>query len=424
MELEEISMTTATQPQGRLLSSEILREPTEQPRLALEVLWDRRRWLLKVTAIAMLLAIALAFLLPKRYASTTRLMPPESGTNGLTMVTALSGLPAASSLGASLLGLKSTGDLFVGVLDSETVQNRIIDKFDLRRVYRVKTYEAARKELTDYSEIADDRKSGIITVTVIDKDPVRAAGMAKEYVAQLDNVMAAQSTSSARRERVFLEERLKVAKQELDQTTVQYAQFSSTNKTIDLKEQGKAMIEGAANLKGQLIAAESELSGLEQIYGPQNSKVKAAEARVGRLRSELAKVTGQSNQTDTDPDYISPPLSKLPTIGVSYTELYRRMQIAESVYQALIKQYEIARVEEAKELPAVKVLYEAEVPERKISPPRTAIVVLGTLCGLLLAMCFVLGRERFRRDQSESKRFLLEAWQELRNSRDHARLPS
>jgi capsule polysaccharide export protein KpsE/RkpR len=338
------------------------------------------------------------------------------------MVAALSGIPAASGLGASLLGLKNTGDLFVGVLDSETIQNRIIDKFDLRRVYRVSTYQQARKELADMSEIAEDRKSGIISVTVIDKDPERAAAIAREYVIQLDNVMTSQSTSSARRERIFLEERIKLAKQELDDATSKYAQFSSANKTIDLKEQGKALIEGAATLKGQLIAAESELSGLEQIYGPENSRVKAAQARVGRLRSELSKITGQTAQTDTDADYIAPPLSKLPVIGVEYTELYRRLQIAETVYQALIKQYEIARVEEAKELPAVKVLDEAEVPEKKVSPPRTAIAVLGTLCGLLLAMCYVVGRERFLNSHAESKQILINAWQELRNGSAPAKL--
>jgi uncharacterized protein involved in exopolysaccharide biosynthesis len=414
--------TTEGLHEGTLLSSEILNGRHPEPRMAMEVLWEHRRFLLKAVAISLLASIVLAFALPKRYASTTRLMPPESGANGMSMISVLTGIPAASTLGASLLGLKSTGDLFVGVLDSETIQNRIIDKFDLRRVYGERTYEASRKQLTDYSEIAEDRKSGIITITVIDKDPQRAAGIAKEYVTQLDNVMASQSTSSARRERVFLEERLKLAKQELDDATVQYAQFASANKTIDLKEQGKAMIEGAATLKGQLIASESELSGLRQIYGPENSKVKAAEARTGRLRSELAKVTGQSAQADTDPDYIAPPLSKLPMIGVNYTELYRRLQIAESVYQALIKQYEIARVEEAKELPSVKVLDEAAVPEKKVSPPRTAIAVLGTLCGMLLAICFLVGRERFADNNSEGKQFVVNAWLELCNGRGPAKL--
>jgi len=409
--------------EGALLSSsEVIHMEHAEPRHAAAVIWEHRRFLLKAALVSLIFSIALAFALPKRYASTTRLMPPESGGSGLAMVSALTGMPAASSLGASLLGLKNTGDLFVGVLDSETIQNRIIDKFDLRKVYRVKTYEAARKQLTDYSEIAEDRKSGIITIMVIDKDPQRAAAIAREYVTQLDNVMLSQSTSSARRERIFLEERLKLAKQELDDATVQYARFSSANRTIDLKEQGKAMIEGAATLKGQLIAAESELSGLEQIYGPENSKVKAAQARVGRLRSELAKVTGQTAQSDSDADYIAPPLSKLPVIGVTYTELYRRLQIAESVYQALIKQYEIARVEEAKELPAVKVLDEAAVPEKKVSPPRTAITVLGTLCGLLLALCFVVGRERFLHNQSEGKQALVHAWLELRNGSGPAKL--
>src|SRR5207248_176243 len=147
-----------------------------------------------------------------------------------------------------------------------------------------------------------DRKSGIITITVTDRDPHRAAALAQAYVNELDALVAQVSVSSARRERMFLEERLKAVKIDLDQASQDLSQFSSKNGTIDLKEQGRAMVEGAAKLQGELIAAESELKGLMQIYAPNNVRVRSVQARVTELRSDLDKIGGSPDAENAAAD--------------------------------------------------------------------------------------------------------------------------
>ncbi|HTQ98169.1 MAG TPA: hypothetical protein VMH89_15260, partial [Candidatus Acidoferrum sp.] len=182
----------------------------------LRLFWEHRQFLLRTGAYALLASILIAFLIPARYQSLTRLMPPDSqSTSGIGLLAAMAGRNGAAGLGGvagDLLGVKSSGALFVGILCSETVQDRLIDEFHLMKIYRDRKIEDARKDLAERTEVSEDRKSGIITIGVTDHDPNRAAGMAKAYVAELDRLVAQVSTSSARRERIFLEGRLEKAK--------------------------------------------------------------------------------------------------------------------------------------------------------------------------------------------------------------------
>src|SRR5437899_10817354 len=157
----------------------------------------------------------------------------------------------------------------------------------------------ARTKLDEKTSISEERKSGIITISVTDHSPQRAAAIANAYVDELNSLVSQLSTSSAHRERMFLEERLKVAKQELDDASSQLAQFSSKNGTLDIQTEGKAMLDAAGTLAGQLIAAQSELEGLRQIYTDNNSRVRALNARVGELRKQLPKLSGTQESSQT-----------------------------------------------------------------------------------------------------------------------------
>lgn len=300
---------------------------------------------------------------------------------------------ALSGLAGDLLGVKSSGSLFVGILGSDTVKDHLIDEFQLKKVYRDSKIEDARKDLADHTSISEDRKSGIISIGVTDHDPKRAAAMAQFYVSELDHLVAQVSTSSARRERIFLEERLQKVKTDLDAAARSFSDFASKNTAIDIPAQGKAMVEAAAVLQGQLIAAQAELSGLQQIYTDNNVRVRAAEARVNELQKKLNEVGGAGTQGELKSENsLYPSIRKLPLLGVTYADLYRETKIQETVYELLTEQYELAKVQEAKEIPTVKVLDVATVPTKKSFPPRTVIVVLGTLLGIALAMTWVLGK--------------------------------
>ena len=260
----------------------------------LRVLWDGRRFIAKMALIGLMTGVLLSFLLPMRYTSVAKLMPPDSNSNsGMAMLAALSGKAGGlAGVAGDLLGGGDSGALFVGILGSQTVQDRLVQRFDLKRVYGDRLDEDACKDLAERTGIAEDRKSGIITISVADRDAHRATAIAQAYVEELNRLSAELSTSAAHRERVFLEERLKAVKQDLDQAAVDFSQFSSKNSAIDIKEQGRAMVEAGAELQGDLIAAESEQKGLEAIYASGNPRVRAVEARVVELRKQLEKLGG------------------------------------------------------------------------------------------------------------------------------------
>src|ERR1019366_6884333 len=187
---------------------------------------------------------------------------------------------------------KSSGALFIGVMRSQSVQEDLVREFDLRKVYRQKLLVDARATLDQNSSIVEDRKSGIITITVTDRNPKRSTDLANAYVDKLNALVVQLSTSSAHRERVFLEERLTAVKRDLDDATAQLAQFSSKNSMIDIQQQGKATFDAAANLAGELIATQSQLEGLRQIYTDNNVRVRELSARSEELRKQLDKLSG------------------------------------------------------------------------------------------------------------------------------------
>jgi uncharacterized protein involved in exopolysaccharide biosynthesis len=385
--------------------------------LTVSLLWSCRHQLYRFAIWGFAIGLVVAVIIPPKFKSTTQLMPPdnESGA-GMSMLSSFisdSGTgtggsvgPDLGSIASGLLGLKTPGELFVGVLGSRTVQDDLINRFDLRKEYRVKRYESARKELKNNTELSLDRKSGIITITVYDRHPQQVAEMAKEYVSELNILLAQLSTSSARRERIFLEERLKVVKQELDSAAKDLAEYSSHNATLDVEDEAKALVEATATLQGELIAAQSEARGLEQIYTPNNVRVRSLHARIAELEQKLNQLGGskgmsasdasEGNAQDGKESFLYPSLRQLPILGQRYLELYRDAKIDEKVYELLTAQYEMARVQEAKEIPTVKVLDVANIPERKSSPPRAALTILFTVFFVLVGCVWVLGNRRWQ----------------------------
>jgi capsule polysaccharide export protein KpsE/RkpR len=368
----------------------------------LRLLWNERRLIARTLLAGLLLGTLLALLLPKRYESSAVLMPPDSqSSSGMAMIAALTAR-TGNGLGAfagDLLGLKSTGAMFVGIFRSRTVEERLVERFDLKKVYSVHLDVDARRTLAENTAISEDRKSGIITITVTDHDPKRAAAIAQAYVEELDRLVADLSTSSAHRERVFLGERLIAVKQELDQASREFSQFASKNIAIDIKEQGKAMVEAAATLQGELIAAESQLKGLEEIYTPSNVRVRSVQARISELRRQLEKLGGKVPNSGTsepaDGTPLFPSIRMLPLLGVTYADMYMRAKIQETVFETLTQQYELAKVQEAKETPSVKVLDAPAIPERRSFPPRTVVVGLCVFVAFAAASIWVLGSARW-----------------------------
>ncbi|MES2390293.1 MAG: Wzz/FepE/Etk N-terminal domain-containing protein, partial [Acidobacteriota bacterium] len=332
-------------------------EPTPNWLANANLLWDHRVFLARVTGMAMIVGVAAAFLLPKRYESTARLMPPESGGNSAMLAAVLGrageSMGSLGGLAGSLLGGRSTGVLFLDLLHSRTIADQLIDRFDLQHLYHKRYRVDTVKRLGERTVVAEDKKSGVISITVTDSDPVRARDIAQGYVDELNKLVVTSNTSSARRERLFIEQRLVTVQKDLESAQKALSEFSSTNTTLDIKEQTRAMVDSAAKLQGELSVGESELGSLEQIYGPENVRVRAARARIGTLQSELNKIGGSSSAQSNSDAAGYPTIRQLPRLAVPYANLYRRVRIEETVFELLSQQYEMARIEEAKDTPAV-----------------------------------------------------------------------
>jgi capsule polysaccharide export protein KpsE/RkpR len=385
------------------------------------LLWSHRRRLTKAFAIGLAAGLALALVIPSRFESTVQLMPPDAQSTG--SMAALAALATKSTTGVGsfagdLLGVKSSGALFVGILRSRSLQDRIIARFHLKTVYGNRFDEDARKELAQNTGASEDRKSGIITLAVSDRDRWRAQAMAAAYVDELNGLVAELSTSAARRERVFLGERLVSIKQDLDRAARELGEFSSKNATVDINEQARAELQAAALLEGELVSAESQRQALGTIYTENNVRVRAAEARARELRRQLEMLggkneaagtmaeTGAAGEMAADAPY--PALRRLPLLSAAYADLFRKAKLEETIYETLTEQYEIARVEEAKETPTVKILDAASMPERHSFPPRTLIALASGLMGMMASAAGLVARVRWQamEEGDERKRFL------------------
>jgi uncharacterized protein involved in exopolysaccharide biosynthesis len=347
--------------------------------------WLQRSRIALWVLVGFLLSLFVGLKYPK-YESTVQIMPPDGGPSGLAaLLPALSKSPGLAGLG-DLMGAKTTGAVFMKVLSSRTVGDHLIEKFELRKRWGLSYMEDTRQKLAKRTDIADDKKSGVIDISVRDHDPNLAMALANGYVEELDAVMAKVSTSAARRERIFIEQRLADETKSLHDAEQQFSQFASANMALDVPEQTKVTVEAAARLQGELIATRAQLEALKQTYTDENIRVRSAQAHINELERELTKINSGRGTTATsqDPSNPYPSVKSLPLLGVKWTDLYRDTKIRETVVELLTQQYEMARIQEAKEIPTVKVLDPASTPERR-RPSWLLLTIGGTFMFTLLA---------------------------------------
>jgi capsule polysaccharide export protein KpsE/RkpR len=359
----------------------------------LRLLWRRRSFLLTGALAGLVLSTIVAFLIPKEYKSTAQLMPPDPRTmQGVGAVSLSDTSGSAANVATTLM--RSSNALFIGILSSRTVQDDLINQFDLRRVYGVRDNASARGKLQSRTTLDDDKETRNLKISVTDNDPKRARDLNAAYLAELNKLISQLSTSAARRERIFLEDRLNTVKENLESTEQALSLYSSRNATLSPATQQSAELEAISRVQGELSAREAELKGLGATYEADNVRVRSLQAQVTELRNQLQKMTGpikESSLAPEDSDFL-PSMRKLPLLGAKYSDLYRNAVLQESLYEMLSKQYETAKVQEAREIPTVMVLDPPDLPLRKSFPPRTTIVVVGTMLAVILAVLWTLGK--------------------------------
>ena len=326
-----------------------------------------------------------------------------------------SSLGGLGTLASGLLGSHTSTALFINLLKSGTVSSHIIDRFQLQHLYGNRYRVDTAKRLARRTTITEDKKSGVITVEVEDHDPVRARDMAQAYLDELNKLVTQTSTSSAHRERVFIERRLHAVSADLERAQMALSEFSSKNSTIDIKEQTHAMVDAGARVQGELLVAQSGLESLRQIYGDSNVRVHETEARIASLQRELEKMTGSSAplvpgavggagaKSDVeDKGELYPPLRQLPRLAVPYADLYRQVRVQETVYELLTQQYEMARIDEAKDVPVVSVIDTPGVPEKKSFPPRLLLTLALTFLVFAATAALILIRDYWSKVDSDN----------------------
>lgn len=359
------------------------------------ILAKRKKMIAYFTLGITLLAAIVSLLIPKTFTATTRVLPPQqSQSSAFAMLAQMN--PLAASLGRDL-GLKNPGDLYVAMIKSRTVADNLINQFDLRKVYDKKTYEDARKKLANRSDVRAT-KEGIIEISVDDREPGRAAQVANAYVVELQKLSQSLAVTEASQRRLFFEQQLVSAKDSLTEAEVALKETQEKTGLIQLDGQAKAIIESAAVLRAQIAAKEIQLQRMRLFATPQNPDLQGTEQELSGLRAQLSIVERKAGGGNGD---IQVATSRVPAAGLEFIRRLRDVKYRETMFELLAKQFEAAKLDEAKNSAVIQVLDIAVEPEQKSQPKRWLIVLISAFVSFLLSIIGALAQESFERLRSD-----------------------
>jgi tyrosine-protein kinase Etk/Wzc len=348
-----------------------------------------RKWLIaKVTGLAVLAGVILSLVLPVRYTATTKIMPPQQTQSAASMMmmnqlTAAGGGSLAALAGGGLL--KNPNDIYIGLLTSRPIADAIIQKFGLMQAYHAKDMTTACKELA-VNTVATSEKNGFISVSVTDKDKKRVAEMANAYTDELRILTKSLAVTEASQRRLFYEEQLKQAKEALVAAELAFQQVQQQKGLVQLDAQAKAMIEGISALRAQVAAKQVEVQALRSYSTEQNPDVQLAERELTSLQAEEARL----EQSNHSPGIAGLGLGNVPAAGLEYLRAAHELAYRQALFDMLLKQYDAARLDEAKEAAIIQVVEPAIEPDRKSSPKRALIVLLFTFVGFFAGCVLAL----------------------------------
>jgi tyrosine-protein kinase Etk/Wzc len=342
------------------------------------VLAEYWRALIFFPLTAGVIALGIGFLIPPTYTATTRLLPPaqqQGASPALSMqLGALAGLVGNAS------ALKNPADQYVALLKSRSVYDAIIHRFRLKDLYEASYLEDARNRLERRSRVSAGAKDGIITIEVEDRDPDRAAAMANAFVEELRRLTKTLAITEAAQRRLFFEEQLAQTKENLTKSEI--ALQGSGVSEATLRTVPQSALEALARLKAQISAQEIRLASMRSFMTDANPELKVGMQELAALRAELSKAE-QSSPT------------KGGRKGVEYIAKYRDFKYHETLLELMAKQYELARLDEAREGAVIQVVDPALPPERKSSPKRVLLAVIAALGTFVLALLFAFTRRAF-----------------------------
>lgn len=370
----------------------------------LVILAQHKKLVIGTPIVFGLLACAATFLMTPTFTSTAKIMPPQQQQSSgvAAMLGQLGGLAGAAG---GLAGIKGPNDLYVGLLESRTVADNLIQRFKLKERYDAATMDSTRKSLAKASEIATGKKDGFISITVNDKDPKFAADLANAYVDELTKLTGTMALTEASQRRLFFEKQLADARDQLSKSEIALRNTQERTGMIQPEGQVQAIIANVAALKGAIAAKEVAVNAMRTFAAAANPELLRAQEELRSMRAQLGKL--EQKQPSNSGDFMVP-TGTIPAVGVEYVRSVRDLKYNETIFELLAKQFELAKIDEAKDASLIQLLDKAIPAERKSKPNRVMVTMVGMVGGLMLGITLAFLRAAYsasRQNPESSKRW-------------------
>ncbi len=369
------------------------------------VLSKYRKRIALFTISVTILATITVFLLPSRYTAETVVLPPgQNSSMNSALLGQLGGSSALASAAGASLGIKNPGDMYVALFRLRSVEDAVIYRFGLIARYHKKKMTDVRLKFEDRSTVALGVKDGLIRITVTDPDPNMAADIANGYVDEFRKLSAGLAITEASQRRAFFQQQLLEANESLANAEEAMKQTQQTTGVLQVDSQARSLIESAAVLRGQIVAEEVQIQGMRSYATEDNPEVVLAEHQLAALKAQLAKLSGSDVNSNSD---IIVPKGNIPQAEMEYLRKLRDLRYRGTVEELIAKQFEVAKLDEARQGAIIQVADVAVPPDKRSFPERTIIIAVAAASGLLLAVGYFLlaeGFKRLRADPLEGQR--------------------
>ena len=374
----------------------------------LTALARQKKILFMVPLVTGALAIAAAFLIKPTFSSTAVILPPQQQSSGVSaMLGQLGGLAGAAG---GITGLKNPNDLYVAMLQSRTIADKLISRFDLKTRFEVETLDEARKKLDKIATAVSD-KAGTISVLVEDKDPKFAAELANAFVSELSNLTKGLAITDAAQRRLFFEKQLNAVKDDLANAEIALRKTQESTGMLQLDGQVQGIIRNVAQLEGTIAAKEVQLNAMRSFATNNNPDLLRLQGEIQGYQAQLEKLKTGKLSKDGD---LMVPTGQIPEVGIEYIRSLRNVKYQETIFELLSKQYELAKIDEAKESSNIQILDNAVPAEKKSKPRKMIIIFLGFIGAGFLALFLALTRDAYLRStQDEGSQY---RWNVLKNA--------
>ena len=377
------------------------------------VLAERKHIILWVTAVFAVVAIVISLILPKRYTASVSLLPPQQNSSmGAALASQLGNLGGMAALAGGGLGLKNPNDQFVAMLKSRTVEDAMVQHFGLMQEYREKYPSDARRAFEKHAAVDGSGKDGLIRISIDARDPNRAAELANGYVDQFRKLSEHLAITEASQRRLFFEQQLEQAKDNLANAEEALKQTQQKTGMIQLDSQARALIESAAALRAQITAKEVQIQSIRTFATNENAQLVQAQQELETMRAQLAKLGGSEDSPDTG---LMMPKGRVPEAGLEYVRRLRDVKYNETIFEILARQFELAKLDEAKQGALVQVVDAAIPPDRRSFPKRGMIVILAIAVGFVVGIFLALVKAALQRieDRPQAAQKLYYLWKLL-----------